>query len=126
MAHLPFRLMLALTIAGAAVASTADAVPISDARLIAGVKHEVVKELKDPESVRLRDVRVIHDNDGSVVCGELNAENSFGAYVGFRPFYGHLKCTDSMKYFSAHVQGVGDEIQIRVFPKMWLQFCDRH
>lgn len=40
--------------------------------------------LLDAESARLRDLRRI---GSSRICGEVNAKNAFGAYVGFTPFY---------------------------------------
>ncbi|MBQ4854060.1 hypothetical protein IMW82_05180 [Rhodanobacter sp. B2A1Ga4] len=43
-----------------------------------------VQTLKDPDSVKLKNVRISKDN----VCGEVNAKNSYGAYVGYTTFYG--------------------------------------
>lgn len=43
--------------------------------------------LKDPSSAQFRDDRVVRLPDGSArYCGEVNARNAFGGYVGFRPF----------------------------------------
>lgn len=55
-------------------------------------KRFFVERLKDPDSAQFRNL-VVHEiakDDGTVlynVCGEINAKNSFGGYVGFRPFY---------------------------------------
>ena len=48
-----------------------------------GAKQAIERELKDPESVQYRDVRTF---SGGIVCGEFNAKNSLGGYVGFSPF----------------------------------------
>lgn len=49
--------------------------------------EEKVKErLKDPESARFRNETVREDRDETIVCGEVNAKNSFGGYTGFVPF----------------------------------------
>jgi hypothetical protein len=40
--------------------------------------------LKDPESVEYKNLRYVTTKD--VVCGQYNAKNSFGAYVGFHYF----------------------------------------
>ena len=47
------------------------------------VKAFIVSTLKDPESARFRNVQVKWE----AVCGEVNAKNSYGGYVGFRRFY---------------------------------------
>lgn len=48
------------------------------------------KTLKDPDSAQFRNIVVRKSSDGKGifgVCGEINAKNSYGGYVGFRPFY---------------------------------------
>ncbi|GGC67094.1 hypothetical protein GCM10011504_51370 [Siccirubricoccus deserti] len=51
----------------------------------------VADALRDPESARFRGVRVIREADGSdALCGELNAKNAYGGYVGYEPFYAAL------------------------------------
>lgn len=42
----------------------------------------VAHDLKDPSSAQFRE---IHKTD-QAVCGEVNAKNSYGAYVGFKHF----------------------------------------
>lgn len=51
---------------------------------IAAAKQEIEKNLKDPASAQYRNLRV-----ASGVCGEVNAKNSLGGYVGFRRFTYH-------------------------------------
>lgn len=50
--------------------------------------QEAVKyRLKDPESARFRGVAVYWEKDGTAyTCGEVNAKNSMGGYVGFGQF----------------------------------------
>lgn len=45
----------------------------------------VVERLKDPESARIRNVRVMKEG-GIPVCGEVNARNGFGGYTGYSHF----------------------------------------
>ena len=40
-------------------------------------------QLNDPESAQFRNLELA----GDAVCGEVNAKNGFGGYVGFQPFY---------------------------------------
>lgn len=48
-------------------------------------KRVVMNGLKDPESARFRSLRV--GGEGAVLCGEVNAKNGYGGYVGFKRFY---------------------------------------
>lgn len=50
----------------------------------AEAKEKVSEDLKDPSSSQFRNL-VAYD-DG-LICGELNAKNSYGGYVGYNPFY---------------------------------------
>lgn len=50
--------------------------------VLALAKEAVKNSLKDGESAKFRGIRQI----GVTICGEVNAKNAFGAYVGFRPF----------------------------------------
>lgn len=50
-------------------------------------EKRVASELRDPSSAQFRNVRVVDQVDGSqAVCGEVNAKNAYGGYVGFEPF----------------------------------------
>lgn len=49
---------------------------------IGRAKDTVSRDMKDPASVQFRDVKATD----AAVCGEVNAKNSYGAYVGFRRF----------------------------------------
>lgn len=51
---------------------------------------EMVKgRLKDPFSAHFRDVR--QTSDGKYVCGQVNARNAMGGYVGYRQFVAILE-----------------------------------
>ncbi len=46
--------------------------------------HEAVKQqLNDPDSAEFRDERKMSDG---TICGEVNAKNRMGGYVGFTPY----------------------------------------
>lgn len=47
------------------------------------VKARVAGQLKDPDSAKFRDLERI----GKAVCGEVNAKNSYGGYIGYQRFY---------------------------------------
>ena len=47
-------------------------------------QEAVKRDLKDPESTQFRDVR--RCSSGKGVEGDYNSKNSYGAYVGFKPF----------------------------------------
>ena len=52
---------------------------------IADAKAAIARKMKDPESARF--AGVVASPKGSTVCGWVNAKNSFGGYVGYKPFY---------------------------------------
>lgn len=69
--------------------STASAAGINKA------KQGVKEQMKDPSSVQFRNVHGYKKggNDAVLICGEVNAKNSFGGYTGFHYFTylsGHL------------------------------------
>ncbi len=57
----------------------------------ADAKAAQAAQFKDPGSAQFRGTYVIRWDDKGreiyTLCGEVNAKNSFGAYVGFAPFY---------------------------------------
>jgi peptidoglycan hydrolase-like protein with peptidoglycan-binding domain len=64
-------------------------VPILDEKLLQGIKERVGEELNDPFSAQFKNIYKIGAANGStLICGEVNAKNLYGAYVGFRFFYG--------------------------------------
>ena len=56
--------------------------------LISKAKQEAAALMKDPGSVQLRNVRGYDKDDPNhaLICGEINAKNSFGGYTGFQQF----------------------------------------
>jgi hypothetical protein len=50
------------------------------------VKNYMKKDLIDPDSAKFRNVRKIVLDHKIVICGEMNAKNSFGAYIGYKKF----------------------------------------
>ena len=49
-------------------------------------KTEVADALRDPASAQFRNVESFGLDSGSMVCGEVNGKNGFGAYTGFTHF----------------------------------------
>ena len=49
-------------------------------------KQMVLDKLKDPESAKFRNQKIIDFKGGKLLCGEVNAKNSYGGYVGFAPY----------------------------------------
>ncbi len=75
----------ALILAAAAAAATATAQePYSEE--IAAVKALIERQLKDPASAQYRDVRAFDQTGTVMVCGDVNAKNSYGGYTGFEGF----------------------------------------
>ncbi len=72
------------------VISKAGAIIFSNAKsedeVFALAKHAVSYSLKDPESAQFRNLFIAGKDDTKAVCGEVNAKNSYGGYVGFKKF----------------------------------------
>ena len=50
-------------------------------------KAGIASQLKDPSSAQFRGMKARRTDKGAVVvCGEVNAKNGFGGYIGFTPF----------------------------------------
>lgn len=49
-------------------------------------KDVVKNNLKDPDSAKFKDVEIKSYKDGKLICGYVNAKNSYGGYNGFKPF----------------------------------------
>lgn len=67
--------------------------PMSDETVLRKIFLEKSR-LKDPSSIQLRSVKYtkFQGKDGTpttIWCGEVNAKNSYGGYVGFSPFFAH-------------------------------------
>lgn len=55
--------------------------------VIGKAQAEIASQLKDPSSAQFRNVKAGKTDKGfDIVCGEVNARNGFGGYVGFTPF----------------------------------------
>jgi hypothetical protein len=59
---------------------------------VAAVHESVRDNLKDPESARFGQMFAAKPKEGGMpmVCGYVNAKNSYGGYVGEQPFIGVL------------------------------------
>jgi len=85
---------VALALAAASLSSLAwSQAAISDAQIqeaVAGGKSAGTHNLKDPAAAQFRGLkiaRVSKESSDLVLCGEINARNSVGGYVGFRSFF---------------------------------------
>ena len=58
----------------------------NDEQIIELALEAVRSVLKDPYSAQFEDLRVVDYQAGKVVCGHVNAKNSYGGYVGSVPF----------------------------------------
>lgn len=73
------------------------------AYLVHELRKPVLAELSDPDSAQFRGEKVIGPwtVDGSTLCGELNAKNRMGGYVGYAKFY---------SAYGGEIRDVGDKI----------------
>lgn len=57
------------------------------------IQTGIIDDLKDPGSAQTRNLMAydLSDGQGRIICGQMNGRNSFGAYVGYQPFYLRVK-----------------------------------
>lgn len=83
--HYLLALMLPLLVA--ASAHRAKPHPDPSAAFIAAARAAVADGLKDPAAAQFRNLSAVTDGAGlRKVCGEVNAKNSYGGYIGFQAF----------------------------------------
>ncbi|MGR3615587.1 MAG: hypothetical protein ACU0BB_06060 [Paracoccaceae bacterium] len=59
---------------------------------LAYAKAFMSEHLKDPESLKIRRVQQYRTAEGDdILCGEMDARNSFGGYNGYSAFYVRLQ-----------------------------------
>ncbi|AZV00286.1 peptidoglycan-binding protein [Paracoccus kondratievae] len=78
-------------------------IKVKDEAIIQAVKDAVGDGLKDPFSAQYRNFRILPSGR---ICGEVNAKNTYGAYVGWTTFITHggpLKIGGSYSRPSVHV-----------------------
>ncbi|MBI2278187.1 MAG: hypothetical protein HYU74_12605 [Dechloromonas sp.] len=73
----------------------------------------VKKKLRDPDSASFRNLQVSWLSGSPIVCGQVNAKNSFGGYVGFCRF---VAAGSDVAYLESEM--APGEIE-----KVWAQFC---
>ncbi|HIF4819281.1 hypothetical protein [Serratia marcescens] len=96
--------LIALIIIGVSLAGCKP----SEKKVLELSEKEITINLKDPDSAKFRFVRLaklegaIDKTTNSIVCGQINSKNGFGAYTGFKRFIVALNIT-TKGYFSNSV-----------------------
>lgn len=72
----------------------------------------IAARMKDPDSVKFKDVFFSDKFGAPATCGSVNAKNSFGAYSGFERFIG-----------LGSTMGPFLESDVSDFNKLWRQIC---
>ncbi len=78
-------------------------------------KSKLTKDFKDPDSVKYKDVRIIDKGLKRVVCGLLNAKNSYGAYVGYTRFYYYVDFEETPVYGFGYTEEKDDTSSFTVW-----------
>lgn len=97
-------------------------------------QNEVKNLMKDPDSTNFRNMRSNTNTQGAkYVCGEVNAKNSYGGYVGYKPFAfrneravidGSYRAADDLEFFSLSGCGGGDLEKVALANKQAKAGCD--
>jgi RNA polymerase subunit RPABC4/transcription elongation factor Spt4 len=79
------------------------------------IQNKIKQNAKDPDSVQFRNEKINNNTDvGAVACGQYNAKNSFGAYVGYKGFVAVEK---TQKTYFEDGPNKGE------FAKYWNTYC---
>lgn len=82
-------LSVGLMLSGTAWASAFDRYELSNP-VQEEVRATITKMLKDPERAKFGELAAVKYPNGVIICGSVNARNSFGGYTGASPFVGEL------------------------------------
>lgn len=89
-----------------------------------GGEGSVRANLKDPDSADFRSEFVSKLSNGALVlCGEVNAKNSFGGFTGFKRFIAGANASAPV-LVEDESTGLGEEMDRTLFPKMYAEFCN--
>lgn len=78
-------------------------------------KEAIASRLKDPNSVKFQGVYFSHPAGfPPLVCGQVNAKNSFGGYSGFQRFIS--ASTSELSFLES-------DMEKREFEKTWAKLC---
>jgi len=86
-------------------------------KVIAKAQRVIKSYLVDPDSANFKVEKVLSDNSGSIVCGEVNSKNRAGGYNGFHRFI-WASYADGDK-----IAVSGENIQDRFDISYWDIFC---
>lgn len=75
---------------------------------VKNAKATLTKNFKDPDSAQYRGLFIAQEGSYYWLCGEVNAKNSYGAYVGFRRFY-------ASEYITVEIRNPGREMHFDAF-----------
>lgn len=82
------RNLIAATLLAAATTGAQAAPPPPS---VQAVRQAVAAELRDPGAAQFRDVRVVASTEaGANACGEVNAKNGYGGFIGWQPFFAEM------------------------------------
>lgn len=96
------------------------------AEFVATAKAQLVRGLKDPASAQFRDLYVSRSStDGLTLCGEVNAKNSYGGYVGFNRFFSSGGGFVQIESASGPLGASGLTVNAETMAAMWPAVCTR-
>lgn len=92
----------------------------SQGQILAAGRQAVLEELRDPDSARFRNVRYLMLANGTAAfCGEVNARNNLGGYVGYVRF----KALVSNRGASSADLDASEGLNAAAFENRWRQTC---
>lgn len=103
-------------ISAALLALYAPAMAQKPPKLDEAALREAFTSLKDPDSLKVRDLRYKEKSGAWVMCGQFNAKNAMGGYVGYQRFSGvaaYDKTGRKVLYFVAATGAIAEELCVK-------------
>jgi hypothetical protein len=96
-------------------------------RFVNRAKATLTEEFNDPESANFRRLSVTQDKAGRTLCGEVNAKNRMGGYVGYRRFIVSYSSAED-KFTGTQMENPEprselDRIRVDLFTSTWQTNC---
>ena len=85
------------------------------------VQTAVANQMKDPFAAQFRNWHAFESQKGLLICGEINAKNSYGGYVGFTHFVAHAS-TDGQLLTPAAVASAPNGGPDVMIDAVWRQY----
>ncbi len=92
----------------------------SENRILTAVKKAISEHYPEPDTIQYKDISVYRNIDDATICGEFNAKNSNGEFIGYQPFVSQVVISDNIDILSINIRNRNNS---NSFPSL---ICENH